>query len=240
MIWITKKALDLLRTLNLSCPMTEKGEDILVLYQREKLNLAEFANKLPLVSYTLYSCLKPHERKIEPSIVVKAFGSEIHFTQTNQRLASGFVMIKGKLFPFLKFLAEKSIYLDSEENEATLTILDTLLLAEIVSLSKTKNERMRADLLTNSITLANAAIPTHLNKIKKGQKVLTHYGAVITTITPDIQKAALEIDKAQKSNPFFSERLQKLSGKIIDCRNICPSQKGEKGINLTAYCEARM
>lgn len=240
MIFFDNEAKQLLKLINLSCPMSEKGKNILALYKKEKLSLEELREKLPITAATIYSALQDKEKQITQSTIIRAFGSEIHLGQTHERMQNRVIMIQGKLKPFLEFLASKSIYIDSEENQAALTLMDTLI-ATVVKKIINKNGRKRAILqFLHGITIKNAAIPLEIEgKIVENQEVLTHYGTIISPVTSSVKEAVNEIKKQQKESLIFQKAIKKLSGKLIDCTNFCPS-KTTRGLNLTAYSEARM
>jgi len=236
-IQLTDEAKKLLRVINLSCPMTEKDPEVIDLYGRESLNLGELSQELPITTATLYSALRTPETEVDPSVVIRAFGGQHHLGQTEERLKSGVVKIRGKIELFKKFMAEKSVHLDSEENRAALTLIDTLIAAKVVGLSETTEGRTRADLQFLETTIKNAAIPRHLQgQIKAGEEVLTHYGTVIAPITPWIQETVKEIGEEQKKNPIFKKALGGLKNKTMDCSNFCPSET-EKGMDLATYSE---
>jgi len=233
MLLFTPSARLILKLINLSCPMTKK--DNLALYQKENLDLEEIRPILPLTFATIYSALQPEDKEITPRVLVRAFSSEKHLSQTNQRFKSGLVYLKGRIYPFIEFMKEKNIHLDSPENVAALTLFDTLTLAQVVNLS----DSQKAKLNLSGITVFNAVIPkVWKSQIQKGESVFVHFGAVISPVTPGLEKTAQEILKLHQKSPLFQKAL-KLCPKEIDCLNFCPSLE-KQGMNLTHYLEAQM
>jgi|GEM_PF-5851629 len=232
MLLFTPSARLILRLINLSCPMTKKN---LALYQKGNLGLEEIRPILPLTFATIYSALQPEDKEITPRVLIRAFSSEEHLSQTKQRLNSGLVYLKGRIYPFVEFMKAKNIHLDSPENVAALTLFDTLTLAQVISLS----DSQKAKLNLSGITVFNAVIPKIWKRqIHKGESVFVHFGAVISPVTPELEKTAQEISQLHQKSLLFQKALA-LCPKEIDCLSFCPSFK-KQGMNLTHYLEAQM
>jgi len=214
--------------------MTKKEN--LALYQKRDLTLEEIRSSLPLTFATIYSVLESENEEITPEVLLRAFSSEKHLSQTTQRLKSGVVYLRGKIYSFIEFMKEKNIHLDSPENIAALTLFDTLTLAQVVSLS----DSQRAKLNLFGITVFNGVVPKVLAKqIHQGETVFVHFGAVISPVTPGLEKTAQEVLKLHQNSLLF-QKIITLCPKAIDCLNFCPSLDEKQGMNLTEYLEAQM
>jgi len=172
--------------------------------------------------------------QIDRNDVLIVFGGKLHINAVEDRTKKPYQQIVGEKKNYKERLEELDIDFFYTNNCAVFALFDFLLIGVIKEI-KQSNATLTINNFKNNLKLLNVAIPKDEN-IKIGQKVATHYGAIIETFknTNEDKKIISAIKFIQKESSFFQNTLKSLKNRTIDFEKVCASPQ-KKGMNLTKW-----
>ena len=230
-IRIEPDALILIERILGSCIDMDKTDGDIRFRKDQPTSLDNRRRRFPIPAIGLYQvCVASKSSAVNQWDVIQLFAGPIHAQAVKDRLDNPNQIIVATGQPFLARMQEVGIHFAIPLNRAAFGLLDLAMPARVE-----KQHRRKSHLNVWNTILTNVVIPPS-TRLKLGQWVLTHMGAVINELS-ELQVAKIRrLQKQGAGVELIGDFTTALKDVTIDCENFCPSLPNKKdGCNLTAW-----